>query len=354
MKAKTLRGVIAIASATVSISAFANTTNDCWFSANATGTSQQLVNVSITAGQVEVKDSKFVIDNDDNSPLVFTPAVALTETNSTNISRIDVSAVMTASKTNDFKVTTTSGTPHAGFAVGFDDNHVTNYYGYVNDTWHKFDRVTPVDGVATQFSIILNYRDHKVHFIVGGTELGRIDFEGSYPETLHGLEAFGTGSISSITSSYEVAVAEYAVSESVTNRYGSVAEAMSVAGKSEGGAANYDKIATVGENGDVVPGTGTGGKAANGLAMWECAALGIEQTQQIGLVKAQKQNEGKITLSIPPTMHIEPGVTAKFQLAVDGEEPSGDKFDPDNIQIPMGSEAGSHVYTIVPTITVKQ
>lgn len=340
MKAKTLRGVIAIASATVSISAFANTTND-WFSANASA-DPVLVNVT-TNGPVSVESSKFVIDNDDNSPLVFTPAVALTATNSTNISKIDVHAIMTASRTNDFKAVDNA---HAGFAVGIDDTNTTNYYGYVNGKWINLGG-TPVDGAETEFSIVLNYREKTVNFIVNGNDVGS-DKMIDGASTLAGLEAFGTGSISSITSAYEVAVAEYAVSESVTNRYGSVAEAMSVASDPT----KYGNIATVGEDGAVVPGTGADGKAANGLEMWQCTALGIEQNEQIGLVKAEKQNEGKITLSIPSTMHIEPGVTAKFGVSVDGGTATGE-FDPDNIQIPMGETAGTHVYTIVPNITVK-
>ena len=341
MKAKTLRGVIAIASATVSISAFANTTNS-WFSASATENTAQLVNVS-TNGQVEVESSKFVIDNDDTNPLVFTPEVKLTETNSTNISKIDVRAIMTASRTNDFKAVDNA---HAGFAVGIDDTNATNYYGYVNGKWINLGG-TPVDGAETEFSIVLNYREKTVRFLVNEVDVGGDNIIAS-ASTLAGLEAFGTGTISSIDSDYEVAVAEYEVSEGVTNRYGSVAEAMAEAGSSD----KYGKIATVGEDGAVVPGTGADGKAANGLEMWQCTALGIEQKEQIGLVKAEKQNEGKITLSIPSTMHIEPGVTAKFGVSVDGGTATGE-FDPDNIQIPMGETAGTHVYTIVPNITVK-
>lgn len=333
MKAKTLRGVIAIASATVSISAFANTTND-WFSASATENTAQLVNVS-TNGQVEVESSKFVIDNDDNSPLVFTPAVALTATNSTNISKIDVHAIMTASRTNDFKAVDNA---HAGFAVGIDDTNTTNYYGYVNGKWINLGG-TPVDGAETEFSIVLNYREKTVNFIVNGNDVG----VGGYnmiasASTLAGLEAFGTGSISSIDSDYEVAVAAI-VTGDTTNRYGSVAEAVSVAGTPTG----VQGVSPTGET------KTADAKAANGLDYVVCEAMGLptESTEDatIKLESAKKSNAGKITLAWAKPDSAEDGVTIKFQV-MNGNLPVGEPCDWDDIKIPM--ESGT--YTVEPSI----
>ena len=332
MKAKTLRGVIAIASATVSISAFANTTND-WFSAGATENTAQLVNVS-TNGQVEVESSKFVIDNDDNSPLVFTPEVKLTETNSTNISRIDVSAVMTASRTNDFKAVDNA---HAGFAVGIDDTNATNYYGYVDGKWIKLGG-TPVDGVETAFSIVLNYREKTVNFIVNGNDVGS-DKMIDGASTLAGLEAFGTGSISSITSAYEVAVAAI-VNGDTTNRYGSVAEAVSVASTTE----QVQGVSPTGET------KAAGATASNGLNYVVCEAMGLptdsaSDDATIKLETATKSNEGKITLAWAKPDSAEDGVTIKFQVKKDGVD-QGSPCDWDDIQIPM--ESGT--YTVEPSI----
>ena len=331
MKAKTLRGVIAIASATVSISAFANTTNS-WFSASATENTAQLVNVS-TNGQVEVESSKFVIDNDDKTPLVFTPEVKLTETNSTNISKIDVHAIMTASRTNDFKAVDNA---HAGFAVGIDDKNATNYYGYVNGAWIKLEG-TPRDGVQTAFTLVLNYREKTVRFLVDNADVGGAIMKADV-STLSGLEAFGTGSISSITSAYEVAVAAI-VTGDTTNRYGSVAEAVSVAGTPTG----VQGVSPTGET------KAANAKAANGLDYVVCEAMGLptESTEDatIKLQSATKSHADKITLAWKKPETAEDGVKIQFQVKKDGVN-QGSPCDWDDIQIPM--ESGT--YTVEPSI----
>ena len=333
MKAKTLRGVIAIASATVSISAFANTTHD-WFSANASA-NPVLVNVT-TNGPVSVEDSKFVIDNDDDSPLVFTPDVVLTATNSTNISRIDVSAVMTPSRTNDFK---TVNTAHVGFAVGIDGSNNTNYYGYVGNSWTNLG--ISAEAGTTAFSIILNYRDQDVTFIVGGNEIYGGSLAGTSVTTLSGLAAFGTGSISSVDAEYEVAVAAIVTDGGAkTNCYGSVSEAYAAKG-------NDESVQGISPTGETMPANAT---AANGLDYVVCEAMGlpVDSTTAEATIKlesATKSHANKITLAWKKPETAEGGVNILFQVKKDGIN-QGEACSWDDIQIPM--ESGT--YTIEPSI----
>ena len=322
MKAKTLRGVIAIASATVSISAFANTTHD-WFSANASA-NPVLVNVT-TNGPVSVEDSKFVIDNDDDSPLVFTPEVKLTETNSTNISRIDVRAVMTASRTNDFK---TVDNAHVGFAVGIDGSNNTNYYGYVGNSWTNLG-IQAIAG-TTAFSIILNYRDQDVTFIVGGNEIYGGSLSGS-PTTLTRLEAFGTGDIFSITSRFEVAECAY----NGTN-YASVAEAIAAGGSAS-------DIKNVEPNGEA----SLSADAACGLPVAVCKALGLDVSDGTANIAVAPAAVDDSTTAITLRLANDPPEAGVVKFVVTKEGGSSTSYtDASAIQIPL--DAGT--YTITPEL----
>lgn len=253
MKAKKVFGLTAFASACVSLSAFANVTND-WFVADASA-EPALVNVT-TGGTVTVENQKFVLDSE--SPLTFTPDVLLTATNSTNIARIDVRAVLTPSLTNEFQQTV--GEAKAGFAVGIDAESNTNFYGYVaGGGWEKFNDGTPrQDDAETSFSIVLNYRDGEARFMVDDVEIGSRHFTPG--GTLSRLEAFGAGSISSITSGYELAICSYE-----DKPYGSVAEAK-VAGGTEADINDVNPDGTIPTQ-MVEP--------ACGLSLAVCKALGL-------------------------------------------------------------------------------
>jgi len=327
MKAKTMLGLIACASACVSLSAFANVTND-WFVADAS-VDPALVNVA-TGGTVTVENQKFVLDSE--SPLTFTPDVLLTATNSTNIARIDVRAVLTPSLTNEFQQTV--GEAKAGFAVGIDAESNTNFYGYVaGGGWAKFNDGTPrQDDAETSFSIVLNYRDGEAHFMVDDVEIGSRSFAAG--GTLNRLEAFGAGSISSITSGFEVAVAAaVTASGATTNMYGSAVEAL--AKVSQAGDGSVQDI-------DVTTGQAAAApQAANGLWVWECDALGIPGDVKIPFEPATTV-DGAITLRVAST--IEPGIDAQFKVSNNGGSTWSTSYPADAIKVPMAQ--GS--YLIVP------
>ena len=326
MKAKTMLGLIACASACVSLSAFANVTND-WFVADASA-EPALVNVT-TGGTVTVVNQKFVLDSE--SPLTFTPDVALTATNSTNIARIDVCAVLTPSLTNEFQQTV--GEAKAGFAVGIDAESNTNFYGYVaGGGWEALGGTPNSDGSETAFSIVLNYRDGEARFMVDDVEIGTRLFAAG--GTLNRLEAFGAGSISSITSGFEVAVAAaVTASGATTNMYGSAVEALAKVSQAGSGSVQ-DIDVTTGQAADAP-------QAANGLWVWECDALGIPGDVKIPFEPATTV-DGAITLRVAST--IEPGIDAKFKVSSDGGSNWSTPYPADAIKVPMAQ--GS--YLIVP------
>ena len=99
MKAKTMLGLIACASACVSLSAFGNTDAD-WFSVSASGTTATLANVSTNMG-VEVTGGKLIVDTDD-TPLLFTPDPLVSATNrSDGVVTIAASAALTPNSVGD-------------------------------------------------------------------------------------------------------------------------------------------------------------------------------------------------------------------------------------------------------------
>ena len=344
MKAKTMLGLIACASACVSLSAFANTTTN-WFAVAASGTDATLTNVSTNKG-VDVADGKFAINTEVNDPLVFTPDASFTGTNrSDGVVTIAASGYLTPSSLSDFE----SSSAKVGIAVGIDGENKTNYYGYAGAGWKKLtgDGVSVPDSADTKFKLVLDYRTHTAQFYVYVGEVATLmTYNDTTPtnapafgvgtDTLLYVSAGGSGSISTIDTDFEIAVAEYN-----NIKYGSVAEALVAAGEDK------NAVAVVNENGateELTP-------AQNGLQRWECAALGIAEDAQVGLVKSTKQNAGNITLAVAGTT-AEDGVTVKYKIKKDGVL-QGVEYDADNIQIPMGDIMGSHTYEIVPVITAK-
>ena len=206
MKAKTLMGMIACAGACVSLSAFGNNTNG-WFGVTV-DTAITPVNCTTNGAAVSIENSKIVLDNAKDTALTITPAVNAPTNSNDGIFVIKATALLTPSSTNDFDVTTGA---KAGFAVGVDDKNATNYYGYANDVWNKLTAAPVVAEGDTTFKLILNYRDSKVDFYAGAdaaTHLGQFELAGGTTAPL-GIDAFGAGSITSITGEYEVAVAAY-------------------------------------------------------------------------------------------------------------------------------------------------
>ena len=345
MKAKKLMGMMAFASACVSLSAFANTTNG-WFGVTVANSDVALSNIS-TNGVGTVADSKINLENiEQNSSLEFTPDASFADTNRTDdIYVIGANVVLTPCSTNDFRDVDVTGAK-AGVVAGIDDHDVTNYYGYANGVWIKLEESTvEAPGKETEFYIVLNYRDDKASFIIVENEgekwYGPYDMSTGEASALANIKVWGTGSISCVTGEFEVAEAEYN-----SKRYGSVAEAMAVVKEAAGsGTPDYSAIAVVNDQGTPVPGTTVD---SNGRQNWENKAMGIDSDEQVGLTKAsEKQNENKITLAANLDKK-EDGVVVKFYV-YSGDEEIGGPYDEDNIQIPMGVE-GSATYRIVPVV----
>lgn len=339
MKAKTLMGMIACAGACVSLSAFGNTTNG-WFGVTV-GQGITPVNCATNGVAVTVENNKIKLDNDKLSPLTITPDASFTATNMNDgVYVIKATAALTPCSASDLTGNVTDGAK-AGFAVGVNGN-ATNYYGYTSKGWAPYEGVTVVDeGHDTTFKIVLNYRDGKVEFYAGENaarklgEVTGVSFDTSAPI---GIDAFGSGSISSITSGYEVAVAAYN-----NIKYGSVAEAKAAATAAGGSAANVQGISSSGKIKD--PGT----KAANGMDYVVCEALGLDVTA----------TDANIAVAPAATDTAENAITLQLTTQTDGTEANlvgydvylgnnkkGVTFDADHIEIPL--EAGT--YTIKPVL----
>ena len=350
MKAEKVLGIVACAIACESGSALADTTTNNWFSATVSETSLTLTNVTTNDAAVTVADSKIKLEDIESSaPFTFTPGNDNTAiTKGDDIVVISTTADLTPCTTNDLMSTDVSGAV-AGFAIGVDDDNAanTNFYGYANGAWVRLGGETPpYEGRETPFKIVMNYRDSKVSFSVGGTDLysaannALIAFDiDSSKKSLSNVAAFGSGAIASLSAGCEQAVAAV-VDGSTTNRYGTIAEAIKAAGDDQTNIAVVD------------PATGATGlpdaSAANGLAKWECEALNIDEDKAISLEPSTKQNANMITLALA----VEPadGVTVKFGVKAKGAASATGEYDADNIQIPTSATT---TYTIVPTITAQ-
>lgn len=330
MKAKTMLGMIACASACVSLSAFGNETNG-WFGVTVTGETVSPVNIA-TNGVGVAQEGRLVLEDvEKDNPLRFTPDVNAPTNRNDGIFVIQASAALTPNSTNDLEGVDGA---KAGFAVGIDDTNATNYYGYANNIWHKLTGVDVVaEGQDTTFRLILNYRDSKVDFYAGagaGTHLGQFDM--ATGTTAPGaIDAYGTGSITSITGEYEVAVAAYD-----GKKYGSGAEAVKAKGSSSG------EIQDVSSDGTTAPSP----QAANGLYAWECDVLGIAEDAAIALQPATKEvASDKIAVAVAGYTPVD-GVSVKFNVKQGGSTVAG-PYEADAIGIPMTTGT----YTIEPEIT---
>ena len=315
MKAETMLGLIARASACVSLSAFGNETNG-WFGVKVENVEIVHPNcatngaaVTIDGSAIKLEDASLGIDNFAEAPT------------SDGIVKISATALLTPSSTSDFDV---SGSPKAGFAVGIDGQNETNFYGYANGSWHKLSG-TPGNG-DTSFSMILNYRDKVVSFYVDDVLLTSEDDPLTLASDANGLasiSASGSGSITSVTGAYEVAVAAYD-----NKKYGSGAEAVKARGA---GAGNIQDIAS-----DGTP-TSTP-QAANGLYAWECDALGVAKDAKVPFKPAATVGNS-ITLQI--ASEIEDGLAATFKVYPVGSENAIGSYPSDAIQIPQ--EQGAYL-----------
>ena len=331
MKAKTMLGLIACASACVSLSAFGNETNG-WFGVKVENAEIVHPNCATNGAAVTIDGSAIKLE--DASLGIDSFAAAPT---SDNIVKISATALLTPSSTSDFDV---SGSPKAGFAVGVDDQDKTNFYGYANGAWHKLTGANPGDG-ETSFSMILNYRDKEVSFYVDDVLLTSDDDPLTLASDANGLasiSASGSGSITSVTGAYEVAVAAYG-----DKKYGSISEA-SGAVKAASAA---DPTATV----QVVNADGTtedaNAVAANGLRKIVCEALGLPMdvsTANIVVAPAATDtDEDEITLAVNVAGAPE---ASAVKYVVSNGTTSNEFEDASAVKIPLA--AGT--YTITPVL----
>ena len=322
MKAKKLMGMIACVGACVSLSALANTTNG-WFGVSV-NTDIETANCTTNGAAVQVDDSKIILDNDLESALTITPESG-TAVLSDGLVTITSTAVLTPSDASELGAVT--GGAQAGFAVAVAGNQ-TNFYGYASagtsgdPAWIKFTTGPANPEADTTFTIAINYRDKKVSFYNGTTLLvdGESHSEFSISNefaNLSNVAAYGSGSISSVTSKYEVAVAAYG-----DNKYGSGAEAVKAKGDGAGEIKDIASDGSIAEN----------PLAANGLYAWECDVLGVAKDAKIPFKPAATVN-GSITLQI--ASEIEDGIAATFKVYSVGNETALGSYPSHAIQIPQ-------------------
>ena len=268
MKAKTLMGMIACAGACVSLSAFGNNTNN-WFNADVVGSNITLSGVSTNGVAVQVGDGKIVLDNEKESALTFRPVA----TNmSTGVSVIRATAELTPSDAN---FDTPLEGAKVGFAVGVAGN-ATNYYGFASGEWFKLDGVNPPDSGNTEFQLILDYRSETAQFFVKNSDSYQIlstnngtttafAFAKGSASDISGIDAYGSGSITSLAGDFELAVAMYG-----GTKYGSIAEAVNAAKDAGYSAAKVRGISSTGEI------QAEGATAKNGMSYVVCEALGLK------------------------------------------------------------------------------
>ena len=338
MKAKTLMGVIACAGACVSLSAFGNNTNN-WFNAGVADSNITLSGVSTNGVAVQVSDGKIVLDNEKESALTFTP---VTTNMSTGVSVIRATAELTPSDATSLDPSLSEA--KVGFAVGVAGN-ATNYYGFASGEWFKLDGMNPPDSGNTEFQLILDYRSATAQFFVNNAGSYQIlstnngtttafAFAKGDANDIRGIDAYGSGSITSLDGKFELAVAMYE-----GRKYGSITEAKSAAG---GNAENVRGISPTGEI------QVAGAKAANGMDYVVCEALGLSVTDSnANITVAPLETDiatDKITLRLT-NENLGPEANL-VGYKVSGGTAEDSVCEPNEIQIPL--EAGT--YTITPVL----
>ena len=344
MKAKKLMGMIACAGACVSLSAFGNTNED-WFSASASGTTPTISGAA-ASGTYTVDAGKFAVDNDSSTALVFTPDSAITATNkSDGVVTIVAVAELTPNSASDLDSNVTEGAK-VGLAVGI-ANDVTNYYGYAASGWKVLSgaNVAVPDSGNTSFKLVLDYRTHKVQFFIDNVQMTYVDTTPTTTPTfatgtasLVDIQAYGSGSVTSIDADYEVAVAAYN-----GTKYGSIAEAVTAAKAASHTGAEVQAIGADGEPKQ------TSATAANGMNLVVCEALGLNVTDPKANIAvapvATDTATDKITLHLTTSTTGTEADLVGYEVWVNDAK-DGETRDASSITIPLA--AGT--YTIKPVL----
>ena len=254
---------------------------------------------------------------------------------------------MTPNSASDLDSNVTEGAK-VGLAVGI-ANDVTNYYGYAASGWKVLSdaNVAVPDSGNTSFKLVLDYRTHKVQFFINNVLMTYNDTEvttapsfTSGTASLVDIQAYGSGSVTSVDADFEVAVCAIANG----NRYGSIADAIAAGGGSS-------TIVNVDANGV----TGSSTTAASGLPITVCKALGISTTEAnpttVKVLPVADDDANNITLAMDQTQTVEQGVAVKFVVKKNGTQ-VGEFCDAGAIKIPLSS--GTGVYTVEPADVVAQ
>jgi len=303
MKAQKLIGLIAFACAFVSLSAFADTTTNDWFSACATNYVPYLTHVT-TNPVCEVKGQNFYVFNSSANRLVFTPDTTASLTNrSDDVYTIEVKAHFTACWTNDFP--TVDNDVKLALTAGFENENGTGntnyYYKIGSGAWTKLTKKPSYDdNTRDTFYITFDLREGgnngtvKVDWQQGGRGVASFISEKPLPnlENIKTVEAFGVGHLGDLYAKYEVAVA--ATNSTGATKYGSYKEAFELVDKRT----NDLWIVYFPGGGNEESRVRATATAANGLTYWENAVIGLHPEEQLKLYFSDEQNDGRITLKI--------------------------------------------------------
>jgi len=347
MKAKTLMGMIACASACAV--SYANV-NDPWFSGAASGTSltaetgswkqNNVVITGSTENGVTVAEGAITLENEDSSKLSLVPGAASPALND-GLVTITSTAVLTPSEYSSLDTEITGA--HAGFTVVSETvNNVESFYycGYASGEttrWIRFTTGPQSASAETTFTIQLDYRTHKVKFLVGNTALtdgSATEFSiGSSYNALSSVDAFGSGTLKSIATEYERAVC--VVDET---KYGSITDALSRGGTS-GSSGSIQYISSSG-----VPVSAT---AANGLDAATCIAIGVDPSNEDAVARFvpadSDTDSNRVTLKVR-SENVDTGVYVTYTIN-DGTSSTTQQSNDGTVKIPTTTG----VYTITPT-----
>lgn len=332
-----------------------------WFSGSVVATNNAVFNSPVG---VTVENSEFKLDTDITSPLSLTP-INGEPAISDGIVIVESKAIISPSDLD--MLPTDLGGAKAGFTVAVNAQDVTNFYGYVNGVWHCLTGVDVPENQNTEisFQIVLNYRDGLVSFFVKSGDnyvqmqnsSGVEEFSMAGPsatataqsaDTVHSVDCFGCGTLTSIDAKVEKSVAAVTIGET-TKKYGSVAEALAHKGNGviKDVVVNSDETVSVPDS----PTT-----ASNGLFVWQNDALNIANNETIQLEPAQ-HTDNAINLKLKTSP--DDGIAVSFKVKkADGtyvKEGSGDNsndavYPSNSISIPLGTGK----YTIEPVFSAAQ
>ena len=358
MKAKTLMGMIACASAcAVSVNVLA--TDLEWFDGKGGTAGSETFqtpknaswNATLPTG-VTLSASAVTLDNDSTSPLLLTPAANTEPALSDGVVTVSATAVLTPSAVSDLVAIDNA---KAGFAIG-NDGTANAYYGFAAGLkvgeatgWVKLAgaALPATDDAPTSFKIVLDYRagEKNVKFFVGTTQLykdgesGTTSFSIGDATTLQDVAAYGSGSISALAASCEKAVAVATVNGN-DKKFGSAVEALAAADANT----TLKDVAS-----DGTPTTDQ--QADNGLYAWECDALNIAENATIPLTPAASDDDVNNVTLVVSGVTPDTGVAVTYDVYKDGVvSPVSTGNAASAIKIPVGTGK----FTIKPVVTAAQ